>query len=118
MRYTYALLAVVFMLLAWLIVQRLHFRASQGIFITTTFCYLMMVGFNTYLTTLPIVRYDWNKVLGAKMISWPIEDLAYLVVGLYMAQALYAYWLTYYENNQKTTSKADAKRRSGTKHRP
>ncbi len=97
MRYTYILLGCAFMLLAWLIVQRLGYRASRRMLIVTGFCYLMMVIFNTYLTSLPIVRYDWNKVLGIKMISWPIEDLAYLVVGLYMAQALYEAWMNYYE---------------------
>lgn len=102
MKYTYVLLGCVFMLIAWIIIQRLGFGANRRMLVVAAFCYMMMVVFNTYLTSLPIVRYDWNKVLGLKMISWPIEDIAYLVVGLYMAQALYAAWLSHYE--QKTSS--------------
>ncbi len=101
MRYTYVLLACVFLSISWLIVQRLQYRASKNILIVTTICYTMMVVFNTYLTSLPIVQYDWQKVLGIKMISWPIEDLAYLVVGLYMSQAVYQYWLQHYEKKQQ-----------------
>lgn len=112
MRYTYLILGCVFTLTAWLIVQRLGYKASRDMYSIATLCYLMMVVFNTYLTSLPIVVYDWKKVLGLKMISWPIEDLAYLVVGLYMAQALYAVWLDYYEKKYKTTRRPLKKKRT------
>ncbi|MCC7543351.1 lycopene cyclase domain-containing protein [bacterium] len=111
-QYIYLLLCLVFMLFAWLIVQRVRYRATPRILKVALICYLMMVVFNTYLTSLPIVRYDWNKVLGIKMISWPIEDMAYLVVGLYMAQALYEYWLKQYEKIYQATTALSKKSRS------
>lgn len=114
---TYISLAAVFMLIAWLIQRRLtkHDKPSlldqQSIMAAGLICYGLMIVFNTYLTSLPIIRYDWSKVLGLKIISWPIEDLAYLVVALYVSPAVYAFWLKRYESKKtppriKSTSKS------------
>ncbi|MFO0954937.1 MAG: lycopene cyclase domain-containing protein [Candidatus Saccharibacteria bacterium] len=89
--YTYVLLNLGFMLVAWLLATRWLPRAdnSQHRLALAVLLYFAMVIFNTYLTSLAIVRYDWQKVLGFKIVSWPIEDIAYLVVALYIAPLLW-----------------------------
>ncbi|MBP9827045.1 hypothetical protein KBC99_01030 [Candidatus Saccharibacteria bacterium] len=62
-------------------------------------CYVLMVVFNTYLTALPIIRYDFAKTMGFTIITWPIEDIAYLVVALYMTPVLYTWFNKYYEQS-------------------
>lgn len=99
--FTYLLLNLTWLLLAGLWLKSLpkpqsvaeHYRLQAIIIL-----YVLMVGFNTYLTSLAIVRYDWQRVLGIKIVSWPIEDIAYLVVALYIAPALYAWYSRRYDS--------------------
>ncbi len=43
---------------------------------------LAMLVFNTYLTALPIVVYNMNSILGIKILTFPIEDIGYLIMVL------------------------------------
>ena len=113
--FSYALLNLIFMLLAWLALQRLAPKSTPADarirIVSLLILYFLMVIFNTYLTSLAIVRYDWQKVLGFKIISWPIEDIAYLVVALYAAPIVWRRFLTYYDrpNTPKPSSQSAAK---------
>ena len=110
---TYILLNGMFILIAALVVQRLdpNPKPRKHLLLAGVSLYLMMVVFNTYLTSLAIVRYDWAKVLGFKIISWPIEDLAYLVVALYAGPTLWNYFYSRHD-----TSKSPASQKTG--HKP
>ena len=121
-RFTYLALNIMFLLIAWLIVRRLNqhlvirktlIANQSAILFTGVVSYLLMVGFNTYLTILPIVRYSSVKLIGTYILSWPVEDIAYLIAGLYLIPALYGYWCKYYESNQTptTSSKSESKSR-------
>ncbi len=109
---TYLLLNGVFFLAAALVIQRLDPdpKPRKHLLLAGITLYLMMVVFNTYLTSLAIVRYDWAKVLGFKIISWPIEDLVYLVVALYAGPTLWNYFYSRYD-----TSKSPASQKTGNK---
>jgi len=131
---TYLLLNLFFLFLAWLFMARFKLQPTKPrpeFFLALIALYLMMLAFNTYLTTLPIVQYDWQKTLGQKIISWPIEDLAYLVVALYAAPLLWERLKEYYDEqttlDQPTSVKSadkprkarssKAKRKARRKHR-
>ena len=114
-RLTYLLLNSVFILIAILVVHKLDPKPKprKHLLLAGIILYFMMVIFNTYLTSLAIVGYDWAKVLGFKIISWPIEDLAYLVVALYAGPTLWNYFYSRYDTSkpqasQKTRRKPNA----------
>ncbi len=110
---TYLLLNIAFFFVAALVVQRLdpNPKPRKHLLLAGIVLYLMMIVFNTYLTSLAIVRYDWAKVLGFKIVSWPIEDLAYLVVALYAGPTLWNYFYYRYDS-----SKSPASQKAG--HKP
>jgi len=53
---------------------------------------LCMLIFNSYLTGLPIVRYNTSNTLGVRIGTMPIEDFAYLIVAIILAPGLYSYF--------------------------
>jgi len=101
--FTYLALNLVFLLIAYLLVRRLKRPVADQILIITVIAYSAMVVFNSYLTSIPIVRYDWSRVIGLKLVSWPIEDVAYLVVALYLVPALYGAYMDYFSHAKKIT---------------
>jgi lycopene cyclase domain-containing protein len=118
---TYLLLNAVFMLIVILAIHRIdpNPKPRKHLLLAGVILYLMMVVFNTYLTSLAIVRYDWAKVLGFKIISWPIEDLAYLVVALYAGPVIWDYIYSRYEShNQAPPPQVKGRRNTGTQKTP
>lgn len=109
MSLTYLLLNGIGLLVGWLIFKFFNRQHSftvleqKSLMITGLIAYALMVVFNTYLTSLPIVRYNSAKILGIKILSWPIEDLAYLVVALYITPVMFKYWKKVYANRIKQT---------------
>lgn len=51
--------------------------------------FVCMVIFDTYLTALPIVRYNSERILGLRIGTIPIEDFAYLAVALVLAPSVF-----------------------------
>ena len=49
----------------------------------------LMLGFNTYLTALPIVVYNMNSILNIRIITFPLEDLGYLIAVVLLLPGLY-----------------------------
>ena len=54
-------------------------KADRATLYTFIVSFLLMLGFNTYLTALPIVVYNMNSILNIRIITFPIEDIGYLV---------------------------------------
>lgn len=110
---SYLLLNIAFFLIAALLIRKLDPKPKprKHILIAGVTLYLMMLVFNTYLTSLAIVRYDWAKVLGLKIISWPIEDLTYLVVALYIVPTLWGYFYSRYDQKTPPFKKSTQKPR-------
>lgn len=101
---TYMSLALFMLVLAWVVAQKLNQPLSPSVLLRSAIVlYLAMAVFNTYLTILPIVQYDTTKILGVKILTWPIEDMAYLVVALYVGPALYSRLLRHYASSSKTS---------------
>ncbi len=116
---TYLLLNLAFVMMALLTIRKLNPKPKPRphLLLAGICLYFMMVIFNTYLTSLTIVRYDWQKLLGFKIISWPIEDLAYLVVALYTGPILWSFFYHRYEAQLKPTPQASSKKPARTKNR-
>ena len=51
--------------------------------------FVCMIIFDTYLTALPIVRYNSERILGLHLGTIPIEDFAYLAVALVLAPSVF-----------------------------
>lgn len=103
----YLLLNTLWLIVAWLIARRRSFKPNQSaVLITLVALYIMMAIFNTYLTSLPIVEYNPAYILGYKILTWPVEDIAYLLVVVMLAPGLYAAFLNHYESTQDTVTPA------------
>lgn len=101
----YAILNCIFIAGAWYLARRLKLIIhAQALVITLIALYVMMVIFNTYLTALPIVEYNPAYILGIYIVTWPVEDIAYLLVALFLAPGLYGAFLNYYESIHHTVT--------------
>lgn len=49
----------------------------------------LMLVFNTYLTALPIVVYNMNSILNIRIITFPVEDVGYLIAVVLLLPGLY-----------------------------
>ena len=65
--------------------------------------FLLMLGFNTYLTALPIVVYNMNSILNIRIITFPIEDIGYLVAVVLLLPALYNKLCDEHRRDKKTS---------------
>lgn len=63
-----------------------------------------MLVFNTFLTALPIVVYNTSSILGVRILTFPIEDIGYLVAVVVLLPGLYEK-LCHEKNSNKPTSK-------------
>ena len=64
-------------------------KADRATLYTFIVSFLLMLGFNTYLTALPIVVYNMNSILNIRIITFPIEDIGYLVAVVLLLPSLY-----------------------------
>lgn len=89
--YSYLILSMSLILVSVLLFVRLRLRIVNPkiLVILTVIMLIMMLFFNTYLTSLPIVMYNNSLTLGIKIGSIPIEDFGYLVAVIILIPALY-----------------------------
>lgn len=91
---TYIFLNSVFILIGvaiWLYAhrrdsKRMHIRQSLFLLIPLM---IMSILFDNILTSLPIVTYDANKLLGLYIGTAPIEDFAYTLVLVFLVPAIW-----------------------------
>lgn len=103
----YLILNLAWVAIAWIAAKRLKLESEPtALVVSLIILYLMMVIFNTYLTSLPIVEYNSAYILGAKILTWPIEDVGYLLVAIFLAPGLYTAFLQHYESNQDIATPA------------
>ena len=96
----YLLLNIGGLAIAWTIQRSLRVRLHpEAVVFSIAVLYVLMIGFNTYLTALPIVEYNSEHILGVRIITWPIEDLAYLLVAAILSPSLFTVFLKRYEKS-------------------
>lgn len=79
----FASLAALFVLITKPHLNKRALRISGGLLLGC------MIIFDSYLTALPIVRYNSERILGLRVGTIPIEDFAYLAVALVLAPSIY-----------------------------
>lgn len=89
----YLAMNLVFMTLAMGIFLLIKPQLSRRSLLISGLCMFgCMLIFNTYLTSLPIVRYNTSNILGLKVSTMPVEDFAYLVVAIFLGPGLFNYY--------------------------
>lgn len=98
--YSYILMNGVFMMIALTIIHWLKPTLSARAIVKSS---ALLVGcmllFNSYLTALPIVRYNSERILGWRLGTIPLEDFAYLAVALVLTPTIYTYLKSRPKNN-------------------
>ncbi len=90
--YSYILMNAVFITFALVVVLRIKVVLSRRAQLASSILLLgCMLIFNTYLTALPIVRYNSERILGLRLGTIPVEDFAYLAVALVLTPSVYTY---------------------------
>lgn len=89
--YSYLILSMSLILVSVLLFLRLRLKiiSPKIITILASTMFVMMLLFDTYLTSLPIVMYNNSLTMGIKIGSIPIEDFGYLVAVIILIPALY-----------------------------
>ncbi len=70
-------------------IYQVKFRFAKANYITALVVLASMLVFNTYLTALPIVVYNTNSILNIRILTFPIEDLGYIVVAVVVLPGLF-----------------------------
>lgn len=90
--YSYILVNTVFIVFALLVVLRLNVVLGRRAILVSSILLLgCMLIFNTYLTALPIVSYNSERILGLRLGTIPLEDFAYLAAALVLTPSVYTY---------------------------
>lgn len=92
--YRYILLNIMFFAAAGLILLTLRPLLINWRLVRTSSLIMFgcMIVFNTYLTALPIVRYNTSYTLNVRLGTIPIEDFSYLIVAVVLAPALFLHF--------------------------
>ena len=87
----YSLLILICLVVSALVglLYNVKLKADKVTLYTFAVSFILMLGFNTYLTALPIVVYNMNSILNIRIITFPIEDIGYLVAVVLLLPALY-----------------------------
>lgn len=87
----YSLLILICLVVSALVglLYNVKLKADKVTLYTFVVSFILMLGFNTYLTALPIVVYNMNSILNIRIITFPIEDIGYLVAVVLLLPALY-----------------------------
>lgn len=103
--FKYSLLIIICFTISVLVgvLYRVKLVNKKAIAFTFLISFIFMVFFNTYLTSLPIVEYNDLLTLNIKIISFPVEDVGYLVVACILLPLLYEVFLK--EDKSKTKAK-------------
>lgn len=80
---------------------RIGWSNWRSLLFLTAILFVLMLIFDTYLTTLPIVEYNKSLVLGLRIGSIPVEDFSYLFVVIITGPALFEY----FKNNEESRKK-------------
>jgi len=93
--YSYLTLSVSLVLVSILIFIRLRLKISnpKALIFVSIIMLIMMLLFDTYLTSVPIVMYNSSLILSLKVGSIPIEDFGYLVSVIILIPALYEHFV-------------------------
>jgi hypothetical protein len=88
---SYSLLILICLVVSTLVglLYNVKIKADKLTLYTFIVSFMLMLGFNTYLTALPIVVYNMNSILNIRIITFPIEDIGYLVAVVLLLPALY-----------------------------
>ena len=89
--YKYSLLILVCLIASALIgvIYELRAKFNRQMGLLFLICLVAMLVFNTYLTALPIVVYNTSSILGLRIITFPIEDIGYLIAVVVLLPSLY-----------------------------
>lgn len=103
--YKYALLILICLGVTAMvaILYGIKLRFSKIFGLTFLVGFGLMLVFNTYLTGLPIVVYNINSILGFRILTFPVEDIGYLIAVVILLPPLYK--KLSYENNQHSRGK-------------
>ncbi len=87
----YSILIIILFALVGLAIAayRLKFKYKKALLVLMVVLVLCMIVFDTYLTSLPIVLYNSNSILGLRVGTIPVEDFGYLIVAVVLAPALF-----------------------------
>jgi small toxic polypeptide LdrA/B/C/D len=85
----YALLAVPFLLFAYLVFRRAGLSMSRRWLIALGILFALTLLFDSLIIYAEIVDYDYSKTLGIILLKAPVEDFAYTVAALLLTPALW-----------------------------
>lgn len=92
--FRYSILIIILCALVGLTIAAygLKYKYKRALLVLMTVLILCMIVFDTYLTSLPIVLYNSNSILGLRVGTIPIEDFGYLIVVVVLAPALFEFF--------------------------
>lgn len=101
----YSLLILICLVVSALagLLYNVKLKADKITLYTFVVSFILMLGFNTYLTALPIVVYNMNSILNIRIITFPIEDIGYLVAVVLLLPALYSKLCDEQRRDKKTS---------------
>lgn len=89
----YLLLNLAFILVAATSFSLLRAQLNRrALILSALTMFVCMVVFNSYLTALPIVRYNTAYILGLHVGTTPVEDFSYLAVAVCLGPALFVHF--------------------------
>ncbi|MEI6741608.1 MAG: lycopene cyclase domain-containing protein [bacterium] len=89
LRYSLLIFVAIILGLGINFIYKVKFKFSKATLWTGLAVLASMLVFNTYLTALPIVVYNTNSILNIRILTFPIEDLGYLVVAVLVLPGLF-----------------------------
>ncbi|GDX62918.1 hypothetical protein LBMAG34_4520 [Candidatus Saccharibacteria bacterium] len=89
--FKYSFLIIMLLFIAFFVgyIYKLKLNLNKAWRYTALISFVAMIIFNTYLTALPIVVYNVNSILGIKILTFPIEDIGYLIMVLLLLPPLF-----------------------------
>ncbi len=93
--YSYLTLSVSLIVVSILLFVRLRLKIvnTKALMAVSMIMFIMMLLFDTYLTSLPIVMYNSSLILSFRLGSIPIEDFGYLISVIILIPALYEHFI-------------------------
>ena len=89
----YLLLNLVFTVIAFALAWPLRKSVSRKIAIPAGVILLLVTAvFDNLIVTSGVVAYEESKILGLRIVSAPIEDFGYVIVGVWLIPALWSYF--------------------------
>jgi len=84
-----------------LFIYKLKVTLSKVLLYTGLVSFVAMLFFNTILTSLPIVVYNTASTLNIRVLTFPIEDIGYLLAVLMILPALFEKFINESSSNKK-----------------